>query len=81
MLILFKHYPKFTKDVIKKQNEDDYNPAYDDYNKQNNKDATECFMNSINEELRKELLVRIEDDMKFSEIFMIFIKNEHPQSG
>ena len=38
-------------------------------------------MNLINEDLRKELLVKVEDDMKFSKIFMIFVENERPQSG
>ena len=32
MMNLFKHYPKFTADVIRKQNEDKYNRYYDDFN-------------------------------------------------
>ena len=59
MLILFKHYPKFTKDVVKGQNETSYNKTYDDYHKQNNKDAIKCFISLINKELGKELLVKI----------------------
>ena len=38
-------------------------------------------MNLIGKELRKELLAKIKDDIEFSEIFMIFVENKHPQSG
>ena len=76
-----KKVSKISQDVIKKQNEELFNDAYDDCNKQNSKGAVECFMNSINEELQKDVLAKIEDEMKVKEIFMVFIDNEQPQSG
>ena len=60
ILNLFKHYPKFTTEVVKTQNEIWYDTLYDDFDNQNDKDAIECFMNSISEELRKELLIKSE---------------------
>ena len=81
MMILFKHYPKFSLEAVQDQNKTTFNACYDDYDKQNDKDAVECFMNSINEELQKDLLAKIEEEMKFVKIFMIFIENERPQSG
>ena len=81
MLNLFKHYPKFTAEVVKTQNENWYDTLYDDFDNQNDKDAIECFVNSISKELRKELLIKSEENMKFSELFMIFVENKRPQSG
>ena len=39
----------------------------------------ECFLNSLNSKLCKEVTARIKDDMKLSEIFMIFIEHKQPQ--
>ena len=38
-------------------------------------------MDSLSESLRKKILGKVDKEMKFSEIFMIFIDNERPQSG
>ena len=38
-------------------------------------------MNSLCEELCKEILAKMEEKMRFSEVFMIFVENERPQSG
>ena len=38
-----------------------FHDVYGDWNKQNYKDVVECDMNSINEELQKDILTKIED--------------------
>ena len=58
-----------------------YNRVYDKYNIQNDTKAIECFLNSLNSKLCKDIMVRIEDNMRFSEVFMIFIKHERLQQG
>ena len=80
MISLFSEYPKLTAEEVKIQNII-YSTSYDEYDKQNDKEAIECFLNSINEELCKDILARTEDKMLFSEIFMIFIEHERPQHG
>ena len=81
MLNLFNDYPKFNKETVGQQNTSTFNALYDEYDKQNDNDAIESFLDSLSEPLRKKILGKVDKEMKFSEIFMIFIDNEHPQSG
>ena len=79
MISLFTNYQKFSVKEVKKQNDQLYNRQYNEYNKQNSKEAIECFLDLLNAELCKDVMARIGDDIKFSKIFMIFIKHEQPQ--
>ena len=76
MISLFTDYPKFWVEEVKKQNQNLYNGRYD---KQNNKEGIKCLLSSPNKELCKNKMARIEDNMKFSKFFMVFIKHEQPQ--
>ena len=49
--------------------------------KQNNDDATECFTNSLGEDLRRRIQVKRKDHMLFSDMLMMFINTERPQNA
>ena len=78
MISLYTNYPKFLVKEVKDQNVLLYDAQYNEYIEQNHKEAMQCFLNSHNMELCKNIMVRIENDMKFSKIFMIFITHEQP---
>ena len=79
MIAVVADYPKLTVEEVKKQNNNMYNHVHDKYNKEYDKEAIKCFLNSLNKELCKDNLLRTEDSMKFSKVFMIFIEHEQPQ--
>ena len=70
MLLLFSKYSKFSVEEIHEQNKV-YDALYDDYD-----NVIECFINSLNKELCKDILAQTDNDTKFSEVFMIFIEHE-----
>ena len=80
MVSVFTHYPEFTFAKMRKQNET-ICQEYDAYDTQNDNDALECFMNCLGEELRRRIRVKSKRDMKFSDIFMMFIDIERPQNA
>ena len=75
MMSLFTNYLKFLVEDIKKQNLV-IGAQYDKYDKQNDMEATKCFLNSLNSELCKDIMAQTDEDMLFSQVFMIFIKHE-----
>ena len=56
-------------------------PLFDEYDKQNDKEAITCFLNSLDDELHQDVWTRIEPGMMFTKVFMIFIQHERPQNG
>ena len=47
MLNLFNNYPKFNKETVSQQNTNTYNALYDEYDRQNDSDAIESFIDSL----------------------------------
>ena len=80
MLSVFTNYPKFSMEEIKLQNEI-YVAECDEFDKQNDKEAIICFLNCLDDQLHQDIWTRIESDMLFTEVFMIFIQHERPQNG
>ena len=79
---VFNHYPLFTYEKIRKQNEM-YHAEYDEYDHQNDKDASACFLNSLGEDYRRRLRVKSSriQKLKFTDLFMMFIEIERPQNA
>ena len=82
MVSVFTHYPHFTTANIRAQNlriEAEYNT----YNCQNDNDALACFMNSLGDDYRRSLRVKNNPakELKFTDIFMLFIEIERPQNA
>ena len=80
MVSVFTHYPEFTSAKMRTQNKD-ICKEYDTYDKQNDDDALECFMNCLGEDLRRRIRVKSKAYMKFTDIFMMFIDIERPQNA
>ena len=56
MMSLFTNYPKFSLEGIKDQNDNIFSGMYDEYDKQNDIEATECLLNSLDSELCKDIM-------------------------
>ena len=54
---------------------------YDKYDKQNGIKATKCLLNSLNSELCKDIMAQTDEEMLFSQVFMIIIEHERRQHG
>ena len=70
----------FNRDDIRKQNVE-LCKKYDRCDKQNDKEATDCLLNSLEETLRKQIGVKMEEEMLFTEAFMLFIETVRPQNS
>ena len=81
MKSLLAFYPLFNIKDIKKVNEVTYKIKYDEFDIQNDVEAIECLNNSIHEDLRKRLRVKIEPDMMFTEVLPLLVDMERPQSS
>ena len=60
MILLFTNYLKFAVKEVRVQNLSLYNFQYNEYDEQNNKEAIECFLNSLNAVWRKMESTRME---------------------
>ena len=80
MVNAVENYALFNRDNIRKQNIELYK-KYDRYDKQNDKEATDCLLNSLEETLRKQIRVKMEEEMLFTEVFMLFIETVRPQNS
>ena len=60
-----------------------YHAEYDEYDHQNNKDTSACFLNSLGEDYRRRLRVKSSriQKLKFTDLFMMFIEIERPQNA
>ena len=79
MISVLTNYQKFSVTEIKDQNIL-IGPRCDKYIEQNDKDAIISFLNSLNDELHQDIWARIEPDMLFTKVFLIFIQHERPQN-
>ena len=73
MLNVLEHYALFNRTDIRKENVR-ISLLYDKYDKQNDREATDCLMNSLEETLRKQIRVKMEDGMLFTDVLMLFIE-------
>ena len=81
MLNPFNDCPEFNEKTVHQQNVNLFNALHNECDKQDGNHAIKSFMDLLSESLRKKILGKVNKEMKFSEIFMIFIDNERPQSG
>ena len=79
MVSILDNYPRFSREEIVVQDEA-LKTLYDSYDNRNDQAATKCLLNSLCDDLKQDLLSKIDDGMKFTEIFMIFQDNERPES-
>ena len=53
-------------------------PTCDMHDEQNDKEAMDCLMNSLEETLCKQIRVKLEENMLFTDAEMLFIKTIRP---
>ena len=80
MISVFTDYPCLSSTVVKSQTEW-IRSCYDDYDKQNDDSARECFLNSLSDSLKKEIQTKTKPDDLFVDVFVTFVENERPLSG
>ena len=77
---VISNHPKMSMKHARDQNLCHW-PLCNECDVQNNAEAVTCFLNSLDKELHEDVWTRIEPDVLFAEVFMIFIQHERPQNG
>ena len=77
MISVFTHYPCLNSTEVSKQT-DWFKDKYDDYDQQNDRAATKCFLNSLTDALKKEIQQRSKPEDLFVDTFVVFVENQRP---
>ena len=80
MMNVLENHALFNCTDMQKENKRIF-PLHNKCDKQNNREATECLLNSLEETLCKQIRVKLEDEMLFADVAMLFIDTVGPQNS